>query len=501
MHELPNQGIAPSADHLARPRDLGGVIPESPTHPTHALVIGGGIAGLVTARVLSDHFDIVTVVERDQFPTEPVPRPGVPQGHHLHVLLMRGQQILEQLFPGLQAELAAAGAPEMDWLGDVVWFTMDRWAPRFSSRMQTNFSSRNLLEWSIRRRLAQNPRVHLLGGRRVTGLITDDRRSRVTGISFAFSFAPSQEQELSADLIVDASGRESKLSAWLEAIGYPRPPENVVNSFLGYASRIYQPPPDFHADWKGILLTATPPESTRGAVIFPIEGGRWIANLGAGNHDYPPTDEQGFLEFAGSLPVSAIYDALRQAKPLTPIYGYRRTENRWRRYDRLSRWPENLVALGDAVCAFNPVYGQGMTVAALGALSLGEIIRTEHRRKPDGDLTGLARRFQSRLAKVNETPWSMATGVDFVYPDTEGERPGSLNRVLNGYMYQVRMLTFDRPEVHRLFFEVVHLVKPPSVLLSPRIARQVLGRIVHEEFRPSNPPPSRRSYAKSNSEL
>ncbi len=467
----------------------------------HALIIGGSLAGLLAARVLADHFERVTLVERDQFPMGPEPRKGLPQARHVHILLIRGQQILKELFPGLETELAAAGAPEVDWTSDLGWFSFGGWAPRVPSGYLAQLCSRDLLEWEVRRRLALYPQVRFLTTHEVIGLLASDNNTRVTGVRVRLrnqahpqivqaGLAAGDEEELYADLLVDASGRESRLPGWLEVMGYEPPQETRVNSFLGYASRLYEIPAGFQADWKGLLVRATPPASTRGGGIYPIEGNRWMVTLGGAGRDYPPTDEAGFLDFARSLPVPLLYDAIQQAQPLTPLYGYRRTENRLRHYERLERWPENLVVIGDAVCAFNPVYGQGMTVAALGALALGECLRDQSRRKPGGDLTGLARRFQSRLGRVVATPWLMATSEDFRYPQTEGGRPGWTTRLMHRYMNHVLHIANQDPPVQRVFLQVLHLLKPPLTLFQLDIIAKVLKRWVGQHRPLAAPPPS-----------
>jgi 2-polyprenyl-6-methoxyphenol hydroxylase-like FAD-dependent oxidoreductase len=310
----------------------------------------------------------------------------------------------------------------------------------------------------------------------VVNLLADESRTRITGVRLHHR-DDGWMQDLSADLIVDASGRESKTPPWLEELGYVRPIETCVNSFLGYASRLYRRPQNFaeHADWKGILIRATPPTSSRGAVLLPIEGDRWMVTLGAGGKDYPPTDEAGWLEFARSLPTPLVYDALAHGEPLSPIHGYRRTENRWRRYEQLERMPENFVVLGDAVCSFNPVYGQGMTIAAMGARALDDCLR-----KQAGELNGLTRRFQRELARLNETPWLMATSADFLYPQTEGERPGSNTSFAHAYLFQVGLLAMEDPFTQLTFSEVAHLLKPPSALFHPRIAARVAARWLRE---------------------
>lgn len=441
----------------------------------HALVIGGSMAGLLAARILTNHFDRVTVVERDFLPEEPQPRPGVPQAKHVHVLLARGKQILEQLFPGIDAELTAAGAPSVDWTADCLWLGLWGWIPRFPSHVVTHTCSRQLLEWLVRRRLTPYSNVQFLDGTQVRELLTDESRSTVTGVR-VHSRNDTQETELTADLVVDASGRNSPLPKWLEDFGYSAPPETAINSFLGYSTCWYQPPEDLQPDWKVLLISYRPPENQRSGLLYPVEGNRWIVNLAGVARDYPPTDEAGFLEFAHSLRSPSIYEAIKNAKPLGAIHGYRRTENRWRHYEKLSKLPEGLIAIGDAVCAFNPFYGQGMTTAALGALTLDDCLHQQFQRSQN-NLTGLTRRFHKQLAHILKTPWLMAAGEDLRWATTEGGKRSWVTQLMQRYMDRVLLLALDRPEVHRTFVEVIHMLKPSTALFHPRILLGVLRQI------------------------
>lgn len=437
----------------------------------HAVVIGGSIAGLLAARVLADRFERVTVVERDRFPEKPVPRQGVPQSYQLHVLLTQGQRILEQLFPGLTDELDCNGALTIDWTADMRWLLLGGWTPRFPSGIISRGCTRNLLESLIRGRVANYGRVKFLEAHQVTDLLANDNTA-VTGVRLRDDNGT--EAELSAQLVLDASGRNSKAPKWLESLGYETPQETTIDSFLGYASRWYQAPAGKPLDYKVLYIMPKAPDNTRGGVLYPVEGNRWIVCLIGVGRDYPPTDEAGYLDFARSLPSPEIYEAIKDAQPTSPIYGYRRTENCLRHYERLSRFPENFLVVGDAVCAFNPVYGQGMTVAALGALTLDRCLKEQSKRYPDGNLTGVAQRFQKQLAKVNNVPWLITTGEDFRWPTTEGGRPDLMTRLMQRYLDRVTFLTGSSAEVYKVFLEVIHMLKPPTAFFQPSILAQVL---------------------------
>jgi 2-polyprenyl-6-methoxyphenol hydroxylase-like FAD-dependent oxidoreductase len=437
----------------------------------HAIVIGGSMAGLLAARVLADHFEQVSIVDRDTFPARPEPRKGLPQSRHVHVLLWRGQLALERLFPGLQAALERAGAPPVDWIGEARFFSFGGWAPRYPSSYLTHPCSRDLLEWAIRGRLSKFPQVRFLEGQEANGLLSNESRSHITGLRLRDRNRPQQgETELQSDLVVDASGRASRTPAWLEGLGYPAPGETLVNSFLGYATRLYQRPVGF-AEWKMLVVRGTASANSRGGVINPVEGGRWMVTLAGVGGDYPPTDEAGFLEFARSLDVPNIYEALQAAEPLSPISGYRKTENRWRHYERLARLPENLALLGDAVCAFNPIYGEGMSVAALEALALEQCL-SERGERPD--LDGLGRDFQRQATRAIAGSWLLATGEDYRYPKTEGGRRSPVTRLVHRYMDRLMTVSNHDPQVFDTFFQVGHLIQPVSAFFKAEIVLKVL---------------------------
>ncbi len=279
---------------------------------------------------------------------------------------------------------------------------------------------------------------------------------------------------LHADLVVDASGRESHAPEWLQSLGYQQVEETEVNSFTGYATRRYRLRPDSHRDWKFLLVFPRSPKDHRAGLLLREEGDTWVATLAGLGRDYPPTDETGFLQFARSLMTPLFYEAIQDAEPLTPIYGYQQTSNRWRHYEKFSRWPERFVIVGDAVCAFNPVYAQGMTVSAMSAELLDEMLRAQRKRDPNGDLTGFAKRFQQRLAKVNQTPWLLATGADWFYPETEGTKPTRLDRLMQRYVIQVLRAMPQSADVGLTWVEVQHLLTPPAALFRPGIVAQVL---------------------------
>jgi 2-polyprenyl-6-methoxyphenol hydroxylase-like FAD-dependent oxidoreductase len=433
------------------------------------------MAGLLAARVLSERFERVTIVERDHFPEGPAFRKGVPQSRHLHVFMMRGRMISDRLFPGLSEELEEAGAIPVDSASDFEWLTPAGFAPRFPSGLPVLMCSRELLEWTMRARVAALPRVRFLEKTKVTGLLPTSNGQGIAAVevrSQGAKDATESQESLRTDLVVDASGRNSNASRWLEALGYAPPEETYINSHLGYASRTYRCPKRFDGDWKGLNVQAAPPEVTRGGVLLPLEGNRWMVTLSGVGGDYPPTDEAGFMDFARSLRTPMLYEAIKHAEPISAISGYRDTENRRRHYEKLSRQPDNFLVTGDAASAFNPIYAQGMTTAALGAEVLEECLREQD--AANGARGGLSKRFQKKLAKVNAASWLLATGEDFRVRGVEGGKATFATRLTHRYMDRVLALSLHDTEVRQTFLEVFHMLKAPTALFGPGIVAKVL---------------------------
>lgn len=436
-----------------------------------AIVIGASMAGLAAARVLTAHFDRVLIIERDTLPDGPEVRNGVPQGKHIHALLSAGQDHLERLFPGLSQELTEGGAPRMTWCRDTCYFTPGGWIKRFDSKIVTNVITRPDLEFRIRRRVAADPCVSFLTGRTVSGLTTTPDRSTVTGVEVSVRGTDEVEQH-TADLVVDASGRGSNAPEWLQALGYPAPDETAVNSNVGYATRIYQKPAQ-EPDWKVLFINARSAENNpRGGAIFDIGGGKWQVSLGGMNEVYPPTDEAGFDAFARQLPSPTLAEALQTATPISPIIGYRIRGSRQRHYEKLARRPENFILIGDAVCSFNPIYGQGITVATLEAVELGRMLE-QHGTQ---NLTGFAARFQAEIAKTLQSAWLLATGEDLRFPGTEGDRPNIVGRLIQRYVDQYAKVSYKDELLTLNFIKVLNLAAAPTTLFAPKIIGRVLSK-------------------------
>ncbi|MBE9010890.1 monooxygenase [Pseudanabaenaceae cyanobacterium LEGE 13415] len=423
----------------------------------HAIVIGGSIAGLLAARVLSEQFERVTIVDRDQLPLTADPRRGVPQSVQPHVLYAKGYRILEELFPGIGETLTAAGAIPFDWARDFLFFQAGKWTPRTEAPtdLKSFTCTRPLLESVIRQWVSKLANVEFLQQRKVIGLLGD--RSFIQGIRF-------QEGSLSAQLVVDASGRSSQLPKWLEAFGLTPPRSTVVDPGLGYATRRYRIPLKNQPDGKILLVSQEPPDQPRLGYLAQVEADQWIATLGGYGQDYPPNDHEGFLRFAQSLDDPAFYQAIVESEPLSEVQCHRATVNRLYHYEAV-QMPKGLIAIGDSVCALCPIYGQGMTVSALSALVLRRWLEQS---KTSQD-------FQKQLARNNAFPWSLATGFDSKFPTTKGAiAPNRIGKLFQAYADRLIICAQKDVNVHLEFLQMAHMLKSPSVLLSPRLVMKAL---------------------------
>lgn len=384
----------------------------------HAVVIGGGLSGLTTARTLIDYFDEVTIIERDRLPEGNTFRRGVPQSPHAHSLPLRGQKILEKQFPGISLELLANGAVAINGASEMAFYIAGGWHQlRHRAAIISMAYSRPLLDSVLYRRVANHPRVTIIPEQRVAGLCIDAGGQRVTGARLRHRRGlDSTERTLAADVVVDASGRHSRSPEWLASLGYTPPQETTINAFVGYASRLYKIPADFDetvAGWKTMYIRPTPTESPRGGAILPVEGNRWCVSLFGVGGDYPPTADAEFLEFSRSLPTPHLYEAIKTAQPLSGISGYRHTQTRVRHYDRLPHYLEGFLVCGDAACTLNPIYAQGMTAALLEGQALARCLREQK------TITGLARTFQTRLPQEVAELLRLADREDRRWPATE----------------------------------------------------------------------------------
>jgi 2-polyprenyl-6-methoxyphenol hydroxylase-like FAD-dependent oxidoreductase len=417
-----------------------------------AVVIGGSIAGLVAARALSETFEQVTVLERDELPADPQPRRGVPQSRQLHVLLAGGAKVLEELFPGFTSALVEAGALCGDPQVDTTYYLDGRPLARAASGTVLVAASRPLVEHVIRERVAKLPNVRTVRGEALD-LLTAPGGATVTGVRTDRDDQP----ELRADLVVDAAGRGSRALKWLAALGIAEPEASRVQVDVVYTTRMYESEPH-QLDGRQGLLVVPYPGVPRGAAIMRLEGDRIAVTLfGLAGQD-PPTTEDGMLEYAGSLPVPDVRMLMAEAKPLGDAVKMRYPESVRRHFEKLPKHLDGFIVMGDALCNFNPTYGQGISVAAMEAVQLRQLTRS--------GTTGLPARFYGAAAKVIDGAWALAAGGDLRFPEIPGNRTAA-DRMLNRYLDKYRLAASVDPVLGKTFIEVANMLAPATALVSP----------------------------------
>lgn len=433
-----------------------------------AVVLGGSMAGLLAARVLSDYFAQVVLVERDNFNPEMTPRKGVPQGRHAHGLLARGLNIINELFPGIREELIKNGAVAVDMGANLYCHIFGGYKVRFPSEFIAISMSRPFLETHVRQQVLAIRNLEVLDETDITGYVTSPDQKQLTGVTIEGRRPGDKPQTITADLVVDATGRGTKTPAWLAQLGFGEVPESEVKMNVGYSTRLYHCAPNDPDKDKVFMILPNVPHNNRLGIAMPIDGNRWIITLSGWGADYPPHDEKGFLEYARSLTTPDIFNLINRLQPAGDITVHRLPSNLRRHYEKMNKLPEGLVVLGDAVCSFNPVYGQGITTASLQALVLRDVLQTQKE-----GVVGLNRRHFKQVVTVLDMPWSMATGEDFRFPTTTGPKPFGAD-LLNAYTAYVHRATHQDPEVQRAFLGAMNMITSPFALFKPHIVWRVI---------------------------
>ncbi|MEM6598211.1 MAG: monooxygenase [Cyanobacteria bacterium P01_C01_bin.69] len=440
------------------------------TSSKHAVVIGGSMAGLLAAKVLSGYYEQVTIVERDAIAveehegvesTKAIERKGVPQSPQPHILLTKGYRILKDFFPDIDQPLLAAGAVPIDWGQDFSYFSFGGWSAshKNESEIKSFSCTRPLLENVVRQQVEAIENVTRISPYRVDGLAGD--ANTVTGIRCTHRYNKSETRTLLADLVVDASGRSSNASQWLSDINSSLPTTDTVDARLGYATRRYKIPVGWEANWKVLLVGHEPPENYRLGYLAQVENNAFIATLGGYEQQYPPLDDEGFLAFARQLPASEFYDAIAHATPISPIKAYRSTANKLRRYDELAHMPSGFVALGDAVCALCPAYGQGLTTSGLSAIALQNWLDAA----TENSLT-----FQKDLLKSIKPSWDIATKSDSGFMNAKGRLAKSrIEKLMGRYMQRLITKTHTDSELNLTLTKISHMIESPIKLFSPNV--------------------------------
>lgn len=421
-----------------------------------AVVVGGSMAGLLAARVLDDYYDRVTVFERDPIPDEPTARTGAPQTSHPHAMLEAGRVILSDLFPSFEDELHDHGGLTLDAATEMIYYDKGGFVADGHEPLPMWCASRALFEHVTRENVRERDGIELRGETNVTGYELED--DTVTGVTVRDG---DEVCSVDADLVVDATGRTSRTPRWLEKNGYEAPAVDEVEVDVTYSTiRLDRP----EGDRRAIFVPASPPRK-RGFVFLPVEGGEWEVIVQGTHGDDAPTERDAYVEFTESAPVDVMAELLHEREWTSDIHHYPFPASRWRHYEGLDRFPDGLLVTGDAIASFNPVYGQGMSAAALDALAL-------HHELAEG--TGdLARRFFDRASDSLEVVWQIAVGGDFEFPDTTGPKPAGTD-LFNRYVDRLIRQAHADPVLAGAFMRVFRLERQPTSLFRPRVLWRVL---------------------------
>jgi 2-polyprenyl-6-methoxyphenol hydroxylase-like FAD-dependent oxidoreductase len=419
-----------------------------------AVVIGASMAGLFAARVLADAYETVTVVEKDELPDGPDTRLGVPQGSQPHLLLQSGQETIEDFFPGFCEELLAADGLLIDWTRDLHYYDEGGYIADGPARIPMYAASRPLFESIVRRRVTRSSGVETRERCQFSSYLTNADETAVTGVEVVNERR--DPERIAADLVVDATGRTSRTADWLDTIGYRSPPVDEVGVDVSYGTVQISRPGDDRR------MFFAPPSSprTRGGGVFPVEDGRWLVTLVGMHGTTPPSDPGAYVEFARDLPVPEVGQLLERREWLTDeVRRYPFPCSVWRHYEALDRFPANLLVTGDAVASFNPIYGQGMSIAALEALHLHHLLSTD-------SWSDLALRFFERNARLVRIAWWLSVGADFQFPQTTGPKPFGAD-VSNWYLSRLLRSAHSDGVLANRFARVAMMESSPKTLVHP----------------------------------
>ena len=443
-------------------------------------MIGGSLAGMCAARVLSDFVDTVTVIERDAYPSAHDFRPGVPQARHVHNLLARGLREFERFFPGFERRMRERGAVAVETGWDVATLWPHGWSPRRHTGLWQLYASRPLIESTVLELCRGLPNVTFLERTEVTALRAAGATQRYcTGVDVR-ARDDGKTRTLDADFVVDASGAHSRAAEWLRQLALEAPEEEIVDGYNGYSSRWFRLesaqawPPEWW--WKVVFLRLATPEQPYVIAFFPIEHHCWLLSYIGVNHAYPPNREEQFTAALAKLPSPVVQEMVRRMEPISPVYPSRATQNRWRHYERWRTPLGRFIAMADAACTYNPRFGQGMSAAAVSARILQDCLAkygVGHPRLPD--------RFFAAQARFQRTPWLFAAADDLRFPTTVGTRSAAV-RLFN--WYRLQLATCSNKQVGTRLSEVTHLVRPLSSLFVPQIIARVVGATIWQKTQP-----------------
>lgn len=436
-----------------------------------AIIIGGGIGGLLSAKVLSGYYDEVLLVDKDDFPEMPKNRSGAPQDFQPHRLTPRGRMIMNRLFPGFNDDLLALGAPSS--LHKMVHLSNPYGSHAIPNAENEATFSRALLEWVFRERVKGIPNVQILPKQDVIGLITNPEHTIVTGITVRDRGQSRQQKTLEADLVLDSSGRSSKLGTWLQDLGYTIPKPDILQVSLGYSTRHYHIPSHLAAKWDVIRVEGNPSKNEFAGIFSIVEGNKAEMLLwGVGGH-LPPTNVPDFEQAVARLADPLIAEVIQELEPLTSPRGYRISELHRQHFEQMVQWPAGLLVIGDAFCNFDPIYGLGMTMAALEVDTLEQCL-IEQRADPS---PGFEHKVLQKLQNVIEPAWWLNCVSDLQWSGVEyvGQPMSGIDFTQKYFSIFLQQATTKRNfEQFLLYWGVNSFLFSPRVMINEQMISSVL---------------------------
>ncbi|MEW9668481.1 NAD(P)-binding protein [Ammoniphilus sp. 3BR4] len=442
---------------------------------SHAVIIGSGIGGLCAAQVLSRYFEKVTVLEQGARPLGKEPRKQVPQGYHLHVLLKRGEEALEQLFPGIGQAMLGNGSVLINGTRDLKWFHHGVWKKRFEGDLSILLQSRPFLEGHIRNQVEQNPHILIRYQTKALRPIFHASEKVIKGLQVQEEGSP-VPTDLSAELVIDASGYGSRFQTWFIDQGYICPVEKVTIN-LRYISQTYQLKPEKKRDWSVLMVYPSPPAEKAGAALSRTERNRYIVTLFDYDQDEDrplPRNAKEFIEMTKKLSQDTIYQELQGSEPLSDIQVYKVPYMIRYRYEKLQNFPKGFLFLGDTLCRFDPVFGQGMSVAAMEALALDQCLQKAWK-QGRGISSDLASRYFRKISKIIDPVWLMILIEDFRHRHVTGNKPMGLT-FLQWYTKRIFQRSSQDTDIYNAFVYVMNLLRPANTLFHPSVIWKALRR-------------------------
>ena len=437
-----------------------------------AIIVGASLAGLMAAKAISPYYSEVIILDKDKLEDKPIAHKGVSQGHHAHSILKAGEEALEELFPGVREELLNTGAHYVDFGNEIGWKHHGKWKASLSKPYYVLMQSRVFLEWSIRKRLLQSEGITLYQEAKVADVVFNEL-NEVSEV--CIQSIDGKAETFDCDLLIDASGAANNIFKWFKKTDCELPEISKVNINLAYSSRNYKCPERFSPQYKAFLIYFGNSQPTHTGVMFSTEKKEVTVSLG-GYQNNPPKDDDSFLSYAQQLDSPEIYSVIKDLEPAGSIKHYKFPEQNRKHFEKLKNAPNNLIFIGDALCRFDPVYGQGITVAALEAIALKQLLSSKKKH------SNLAHSFHKKASKIVSVPWFLTSVEGFRLEHTTGKKPLPIGmKLIHWYLGNLFDVTSKSQKAYKTFLDVIHLKKKPTILFSPSIVFKVLGQSLQKK--------------------